>query len=828
MKTIGLNSALEYRHMGETYSVNGFRLEMRAEVALLTHNIKIVGELYDTIDKEAFGGRVLVGSTSSSSGDPLTGWARISNVEFLRAGQEGWTESYDPRFGVAFVRTGTVSAGRPSYVQNSAFHDSYSTAIGIFGASGINITGNVVHRAIHDGIRVTGSNHRVIGNLVTVTLFRGAYGDRFEKDNYLDWQAAFQLSEATDVVVVNNTAAGSERIGFHVDGEACDAGDENAWMGNVAHGCLHGIQIFIPDGIFPCSMLRNFVVYKSWDYAIYHQTQTSVIIKDTIIADSTVGLLPVLFAPPALSHTYINKFSKLDNVLCIARTDHFDPTQDFMDERTDKNLIVRDFGKVRSAPRNPHGGKTCLLLPLFQSGTTGSPFKPFNNNKNYPMLHGVFNITKFTANNVKLQADGTRDLVMWTNPSNEDAVHPTILSQTSLINVEEASKVFIDRPSLGKINPADCVDMECDAKKKVLIKDVDGGFLTAPGSIIPQAEFGWDDDSEISRGLGDYRIPKAMLTGTEGTRIPVTSIADQRGIIRNSACTYKSIWQAYDCHGDGVLDYQMLVIESLDDDTETRRLSPVALNGGRTIDLNNGPQDHGWCSGYTCQKRISTFYVIVTSGTHFDVFFTGYAPRNLKLHLLNVENDKTVRVAIWYPRPERLDVYQAEKDLYIFPQNSFYDTTRDLWNTKQPDTNTPDQYKPAIDSGVNGANYIDLKTRLLYVTIRGSEPVKIVTVPMVQIAIGFPAISVDDFFGDNLVQNLATYLGVPSYKIRVVNVVRETSRRRRDLRSRRSTDVVTYTIEYGDEIVNGTGSNVTSNSSLAAEFLNQGVTQASL
>uniref|UniRef100_H2XU86 Uncharacterized protein n=1 Tax=Ciona intestinalis TaxID=7719 RepID=H2XU86_CIOIN len=71
-------------------------------------------------------------------------------------------------------------------------------------------------------------------------------------------------------------------------------------------------------------------------------------------------------------------------------------------------------------------------------------------------------VAEFTANNVKLQADGTRDLVMWTNPSNEDAVHPTILSQTSLINVEEASKVFIDRPSLGKINPADCVDMECD------------------------------------------------------------------------------------------------------------------------------------------------------------------------------------------------------------------------------------------------------------------------------------------------------------------------------------------------------------------------------
>lgn len=32
----------------------------------------------------------------------------------------------------------------------------------------------------------------------------------------------------------------------------------------------------------------------------------------------------------------------------------------------------------------------------------------------------------------------------------------------------------------------------------------------------------------------------------------------------------------------------MLVIESLDSDTETRRLSPVAVLGDRCLDLNNG------------------------------------------------------------------------------------------------------------------------------------------------------------------------------------------------------------------------------------------------
>lgn len=58
----------------------------------------------------------------------------------------------------------------------------------------------------------------------------------------------------------------------------------------------------------------------------------------------------------------------------------------------------------------------------------------------------------------------------------------------------------------------------------------------------------------------------------------------------------------------------MLIVESLDEDTETRRLSPVAILGNGYLDLINGPQDHGWCSGYTCRKRLSTFMVVVELG----------------------------------------------------------------------------------------------------------------------------------------------------------------------------------------------------------------------
>ena len=47
-------------------------------------------------------------------------------------------------------------------------------------------------------------------------------------------------------------------------------------------------------------------------------------------------------------------------------------------------------------------------------------------------------------------------------------------------------------------------------------------------------------------------------------------------------------WQAYKC--DDSLQYNMLVFESLDDDTELRRLSPIAVIADLYVWFLNGPQ----------------------------------------------------------------------------------------------------------------------------------------------------------------------------------------------------------------------------------------------
>jgi hypothetical protein len=112
----------------------------------------------------------------------------------------------------------------------------------------------------------------------------------------------------------------------------------------------------------------------------------------------------------------------------------------------------------------------------------------------------------------------------------------------------------------------------------------------------------------------------------------------------------------------------MLIIESMDSDTETRRLSPVAvMSDNGYIDLINGPQDHGWCNGYTCQKRISTFMALVESGHHYDIYLTSTTPNQIRFRVLNSDATIHVSLALYYSTSQQIDVYA--NDVYIAPTN---------------------------------------------------------------------------------------------------------------------------------------------------------------
>lgn len=82
-----------------------------------------------------------------------------------------------------------------------------------------------------------------------------------------------------------------------------------------------------------------------------------------------------------------------------------------------------------------------------------------------------------------------------------------------------------------------------------------------------------------------------------------------------------------------------------------------------------------------------------------------------------------------------------------------------------------------------GSNYFDQDYKMLRVLLRGSTPVEIRTSPVLVLAFNMPAMSEEEFFGGNLIQNLATFLKVPPNMIRITSVIREGGGARRRKRA---------------------------------------------
>ena len=77
------------------------------------------------------------------------------------------------------------------------------------------------------------------------------------------------------------------------------------------------------------------------------------------------------------------------------------------------------------------------------------------------------------------------------------------------------------------------------------------------------------------------------------------------------------------------------------------------------------------------------------------------------------------------------------------------------------------------------------------------------------------AVSIDDFFTENLVSNLADLLGIDQSLIRIVNIVRENSRRKR----RSSADVVIVQVEIADPPLAANGSSSSNYTGMETGFL---------
>ncbi|XP_033759106.1 fibrocystin-L-like [Pecten maximus] len=378
-KTLNLNASIQYVHSGITENIGDLNIAMSAEVGLLTRNIKICGERYSDQDKQAFGGRVLIGTN-----DDGTGYGRFSNVQFCYMGQDGFNEEYDPRWSLAFLDLGEVNDLRPSSVTKCSFVNSYSPAIGVSGTNSLLLKDNVIYRILYAGMVISGADIQVVNNLLILLQWEGAYLNRSEPFN-VRYNGLVDSLLSTNLTLVGNHAAGAERIAYHIVGEDCHAG-VTQFRENVAHSSLIGVGLVAQDRPRKdCMQFSGFTIYRCFDYGVYLNQPASLIISDLISVDNGVGVFPIIYGPSATRHEYGDRSFKISNSTIVGRSSIFDCARDRKSNLINDNIRLSGQGRANQVD---DGANIALVFGTFSSGSNMSPEKPFANIMSYQALFG--------------------------------------------------------------------------------------------------------------------------------------------------------------------------------------------------------------------------------------------------------------------------------------------------------------------------------------------------------------------------------------------------------------------------------------------------------
>ncbi len=281
--TITLNDALKYRHFGEVQSFsNGTRnwdVDTRAEVALLTRNIKIQGD--QASEQSRFGAHVMIMEGSAGL---------ISGVEFRRVGQEGILGRYPFHWHLANNVEG-------QYIRNSSIVRSYNRCITVHGAHKALVEDNVCMDHVGHGyfLEDGGETSNVFKHNLGLLTRRPADNVALLPSDIQDGEAArgpstFWISNG-DNTFVGNAAAGSDGLGFWYDTESHVVGSsarltryENtnprkSAFGEFRDNRVHSSDMAFstcnlssgPDGYLPPTQanFQNLTVFSGGDGAVW-------------------------------------------------------------------------------------------------------------------------------------------------------------------------------------------------------------------------------------------------------------------------------------------------------------------------------------------------------------------------------------------------------------------------------------------------------------------------------------------------------------------------------------------------------------------------------
>ena len=311
---------------------------------------------------------------------------------------------------------------------------------------------------------------------------------------------------------------------------------------------------------------------------------------------------------------------------------------------------------------------------------------------------------------------------------------------------------------------------------------------------MAEAEYEWDGVtrggvtySDTRDGLGDYRIPKPLLTNMDGSRIPVEQIVSDYGIVRNSDCEYRADMPGWFCPSNNGYHYYDMIYEMLDEDKDRRRLTPLAIVGNGYIDITNGPCDHSCCIGYACMIRLMTLHTTMACGVEYDYYFSSTTPLKAKFHFPDAPADCLVKIKFYSKRPNRIDL--SKDGVPVLANNAAQTANGIEWS--KPDAS----FIPTLAGqtyNFAGSNYHERNNQLFHFIVGGGSTYELQVVSTLVLELGVMTELTEDEFYDNgnLAANIAALLGIDPDKIRVMNVISEDTAARRKRRSLAGMEII--------------------------------------
>ncbi|MCE7992310.1 MAG: T9SS type A sorting domain-containing protein [Roseivirga sp.] len=293
-KDLTLNSGVTYRHTGVTkpYSGNGqnWTADIRAEVGLLTRNIKIQG--HNSGNK--IGAHVMIMRSNDDIINMKKPQAYFNGVELYRMGQNKELGRYP----FHWHRMDDVDG---QYFKNSSVHQSYNRALTIHATNNTLVENSVFFDHIGHGIFFEEGNeegNKILGNLV-IGSKRPSSGEAMSShaldgETLNEWQnrgpASYWITHPNNTIE-GNVAAGTVGTGFWFIFPRWDTGGQGketqkapfgSFKNNVAHSASSGFDIFdelgwtdwstVPAQFYPHSVHANIGYLSTQVYEILNCT----------------------------------------------------------------------------------------------------------------------------------------------------------------------------------------------------------------------------------------------------------------------------------------------------------------------------------------------------------------------------------------------------------------------------------------------------------------------------------------------------------------------------------------------------------------------------